>query len=94
MKNPEIETRIKDLLSKMTLEEKAGQLHQAGGSIVGAFDLSLEEILTMVQDGRMTEEEAHKMISVSGSGRLGRNEPYAAYCGGGNQAGHSPDQRL
>ncbi|MBR4333431.1 MAG: glycoside hydrolase family 3 C-terminal domain-containing protein [Clostridia bacterium] len=63
MKNPEIEKRIKDLLSKMTLEEKAGQLHQAGGSIVGAFDLSLEEILTMVQDGRMTEEEAHKMIS-------------------------------
>ncbi len=63
MKNHEIEKRIKDLLGKMTLEEKAGQLHQAGGSIVGAFDLSLEEILTMVQDGRMTEEEAHKMIS-------------------------------
>ena len=63
MKHPEIEKRIKDLLSQMTLEEKVGQLHQAGGSIVGAFDLSLEEILTMVQDGRMTEEEAHKMIS-------------------------------
>ncbi len=63
MKHPEIEKRIKDLLGKMTLEEKVGQLHQAGGSIVGAFDLSLEEILTMVQDGRMTEEEAHKMIS-------------------------------
>ena len=63
MKHPEIEKRIQDLLSKMTLEEKVGQLHQAGGSIVGAFDLSLEEILTMVQDGRMTEEEAHKMIS-------------------------------
>ena len=45
MKHPEIEKRIKDLLSKMTLEEKVGQLHQAGGSIVGAFDLSLEEIL-------------------------------------------------
>ena len=63
MKHPEIEKRIQDLLSKMTLEEKVGQLHQAGGSIVGAFDLSLEEILTMVADGRMTEEEVHKMFS-------------------------------
>lgn len=63
MKNPEIEKKIKDLLSKMTLEEKAGQLHQSGGSLVGAFDLTLEEILTMVQDGRITEEEGHKMLS-------------------------------
>lgn len=63
MKNPEIEKKIKDLLSKMTLEEKAGQLHQSGGSLVGAFDLTLEEILTMVQDGRITEEESHKMLA-------------------------------
>lgn len=62
MKHPEIEKRVKDLLSQMTLEEKVGQLHQAGGSIVGAFDLSLEEILTMVADGRMTEEEVHKNV--------------------------------
>ena len=54
MKNPEIERRIRDLLGKMTLEEKVGQLHQSGGSLVGAFDLTLEEILTMVQDGRIT----------------------------------------
>ena len=65
MKNPEIEQRIRDLLEKMTREEKVGQLHQAGGSIVGAFDLSFEEILTMVADGRMTEEEAHKMFSAA-----------------------------
>jgi len=63
VKNPEIEKKIKDLLSKMTLEEKTGQLHQSGGSLVGAFDLTLEEILTMVQDGRITEEEGHKMLS-------------------------------
>ena len=31
MKHPEIEKRIQDLLSKMTLEEKVGQLHQSGG---------------------------------------------------------------
>ena len=63
MKHPEIEKRIQDLLSKMTLEEKVGQLHQSGGSLVGAFDLTFEEILTMVEDGRITEEEAHKMLS-------------------------------
>ena len=63
MKHPEIEKRIQNLLSKMTLEEKVGQLHQSGGSLVGAFDLSLEEIFTMVQDGRITEEEARKMLS-------------------------------
>ena len=63
MKHPEIEKRIKELMSEMTLEEKVGQLHQAGGSLVGAFDLTLEEILTMVADGRMTEEEGHNMLS-------------------------------
>ncbi len=63
MKHPEIEKRIQDLLDRMTLEEKAGQLNQSGGSLVGAFDLSFEELMTMVQDGRITEEEAHKMLS-------------------------------
>ena len=63
MKHPEIEKRIKELLSKMTLEEKVGQLHQSGGSLAGAFDLTLEEIFSMVEDGRMTEEEAHQMLS-------------------------------
>ena len=63
MKKPEIEKRIRELLDKMTLEEKAGQLHQSGGSMVGAFDLTLEQILTMVEDGRITEKEAHEMLS-------------------------------
>ena len=63
MKKPEIEKRIRELLDKMTLEEKAGQLHQSGGSMVGAFDLTLEQILTMVDDGRITEKEAHEMLS-------------------------------
>jgi len=35
---PEIEQKIDDLLSKMTLLEKAGQLTQLGASIVGGFD--------------------------------------------------------
>ena len=40
-----------------------GQLHQSGGSLVGAFDLTFEEIMTMVEDGRITEEEGRKMLS-------------------------------
>ena len=45
MKHPEIEKRIKDLLGKMTLEEKVGQLHQAGGSIVGAIVSPMHEMV-------------------------------------------------
>jgi beta-glucosidase len=37
---PEIEKRIDDLLAKMTLLEKAGQLTQLGPSIVGGFDFA------------------------------------------------------
>ena len=42
------ESRIRDLLSKMTLEEKIGQLQQCGPSLVGAFDVSFEELLNMM----------------------------------------------
>ena len=65
MKDVKIEQRIDALLSRMTLEEKAGQLHQAGGSLVGAFDMTIGDIFTMVEDGRMTREEAHKLLSES-----------------------------
>ena len=39
MIRPEIEKKIDDLLAKMTLAEKAGQLTQLGPSIVGGFDI-------------------------------------------------------
>ena len=35
----EIEKKINNLLDKMTLEEKIGQLHQVGPSSVVAFDI-------------------------------------------------------
>ncbi|MEI7844963.1 MAG: beta-glucosidase BglX [Chloroflexota bacterium] len=38
MLKPEIEARIDELLAKMTLLEKAGQLTQLGANIVGGFD--------------------------------------------------------
>ena len=40
MIKPEIEKKIDDLLAKMTLTEKAGQLTQLGPSIVGGFDFA------------------------------------------------------
>ena len=45
------EEKIKDLLDKMTVEEKVGQLRQCGPSLVGAFEVSFEELLNMMFDG-------------------------------------------
>lgn len=56
---------IKALLSQMTLEEKIGQLQQLGPSIVGAFEVSFEELLDMMFDGRISEAEFHKLMSTA-----------------------------
>ncbi|MCI9604363.1 MAG: hypothetical protein HFH19_09160, partial [Ruminococcus sp.] len=52
MKMKQYEQRIQTLLSNMTLEEKIGQLQQCGPSLVGAFDVSFDELLNMMFDGR------------------------------------------
>ena len=44
------EARIRQLRSEMTLEEKIGQLQQCGPSLVGAFDVSFDELLNMMFD--------------------------------------------
>ena len=44
---------VEDLLSKMTLEEKVGQLNQESPSIVGGFDVPFEELIEMLTDGRV-----------------------------------------
>ena len=49
--------KIKELLSKMTVEEKVGQLQQCGPSLVGAFEVSFDELLNMMFDGRISQEE-------------------------------------
>ena len=53
----EIEKKINNLLDKMTLEEKIGQLHQVGPSPVGAFDIPEAELKKMLETGRITQEE-------------------------------------
>lgn len=59
------DAQIRQLLSQMTIEEKAGQLHQAGPSLVGAFGMSFGEMLNMLFDGKITQAEFGKMMSES-----------------------------
>ncbi len=61
----EYESRIQELLGQMTLEEKVGQLRQCGPSLVGAFDVSFEELLDMMFDGRISEEEFGRLMSTA-----------------------------
>lgn len=55
--------RVEDLLAEMTLEEKIGQMNQESPSIVGGFDVSFEELIEMVTDGRIAREEFESMMA-------------------------------
>ena len=57
--------KVKDLLSKMTVEEKVGQLQQCGPSLVGAFEVSFEELLDMMFDGRISQEEFNRLMGTA-----------------------------
>lgn len=59
------EDRIEALLAQMTLEEKVGQLQQCGPSLVGAFEVSFEELLDMMFDGRISQEEFGRLMSTA-----------------------------
>ena len=59
------EDRIQELLNKMTLQEKVGQLRQCGPSLVGAFEVSFEELLDMMFDGRITQEEFARLMGTA-----------------------------
>ncbi len=56
---------VDDLLSKMTLEEKVGQLNQESPSIVGGFDVPFEELIEMLTDGRISQEEFGKIMATA-----------------------------
>lgn len=49
----------------MTLDEKIGQLQQCGPSLVGAFDVSFDELLNMMFDGRITKEEFDRLMGTA-----------------------------
>lgn len=59
------EAKIKNLLSRMTVEEKVGQLRQQGPSLVGAFEVSFSELLDMMFDGRISQEEFGRLMSTA-----------------------------
>lgn len=61
----EQKNRVHDLLSKMTLEEKIGQMNQVSPSIVGGFDVSFPELIEMVGDGRISHEEFDRILSTA-----------------------------
>lgn len=54
---------IDELIGKMTLEEKLGQLNLQSPSIVGGLDVPFDEIIEMVNDGRMSQEQFMEMMS-------------------------------
>lgn len=58
-------TKVKDLLSRMTLDEKIGQMNQESVSIVGGFDVPFEELIEMMTDGRISQEEFEKIMSTA-----------------------------
>lgn len=59
------ESRIKALLDEMTLEEKVGQLNQCGPSLVGAFEVSFEELLDMMFDGKISQSEFEHLMNTA-----------------------------
>lgn len=59
------ENEIQSLLLKMTIEEKVGQLQQCEPSLVGAFDVSFEELVNMVFDGRISKADFQIMMSTA-----------------------------
>ena len=52
----EIEKRVEELLAKMTLHEKVGQLHQVAPSKAGGFEIPVEEAFKLYQSGEMDEK--------------------------------------
>lgn len=61
--NQEIERKIDDLLAKMTIKEKIGQLHQLGTSPVGGFEISKQEMKSLLDAGRLTKDDYDNWMS-------------------------------
>ena len=57
-----IEQRIDELLAKMTLEEKAGQMNQLSASPVGGFEISAEDARLMLEEGSITQEQYDSIV--------------------------------
>ena len=56
---------VEDLLARMTLEEKIGQMNQESPSIVGGFDVPFSELIEMMTDGRISQEEFGRIMATA-----------------------------
>ncbi len=56
---------VEELLGKMTLDEKIGQMNQESPSIVGGFDVPFSELIEMMTDGRISQEEFGRIMSTA-----------------------------
>ena len=56
---------VEALLSRMTLEEKIGQMNQESPSIVGGFDVPFSELIEMMTDGRISQEEFGRIMATA-----------------------------
>ena len=54
--------KVESLLSKMTLDEKIGQMNQESASVVGGFDIPMSELREMIKDGRISREELEELM--------------------------------
>ena len=54
---------VEQLLARMTLEEKIGQMNQETPSIVGGFDVPFSELIEMLTDGRISQEEFGRIMA-------------------------------
>lgn len=61
----EQKTKVQEVLSQMTLEEKIGQMNQESVSIVGGFDVPFSELIEMMTDGRISHEEFGRIMSTA-----------------------------
>ena len=64
-KTDTIEKRIDELLEKMTLEEKIGQLYQSGISPVGGFEISIQEAEQLLEAGRIGRKEYERLVNAA-----------------------------
>ena len=63
MLTEEQEQFVDELLARMSLLEKIGQLNLESPSIVGGFDVPFPELIEMMTDGRITQEAFHQILA-------------------------------
>lgn len=71
--NEEALSKIEQLISEMTFDEKVGQLHQISLSSVGAFEIDEETLKQMCENGQLTKQEYEENLSKSRLRKIGED---------------------